>query len=164
MRAVVQDDGCRSVDRRDGPVAVPVGRVAVPVSGMSWVVWLLAWLGLSALAVVNGIARDALYLERLGERRAHQVATVVLLLLMLGYTWLVHQRWPLPGQGAAWQVGLVWLVLTVAFEVGLGRLQGRSWAELLASYDLLSGNLWVLVPLATLVLPPVVRWMSGQDT
>src|SRR5918997_1781576 len=51
-------------------------------------------------------------------------------------------------------VGAFWLVLTVLFEFGFGRgVDGKSWSDLLADYNLAEGRLWPLV-LAWLALGP----------
>lgn len=119
--------------------------------------WLVAWLGLAALGVANGAAREGLYPDALGDRTAHQISTVTLVLLILGYATLLQRWWPLLCRSTAWQVGAAWVLLTVAFELGFGRLAGTSWGDLLADYDLPAGRLWVFVPLTTLLAPPVTR-------
>jgi hypothetical protein len=53
-------------------------------------------------------------------------------------------------------VGILWAVLTVAFEFLAGHYAfGHPWPELLADYDLLRGRVWLLVLVTTLVAP---RW------
>jgi hypothetical protein len=53
-------------------------------------------------------------------------------------------------------VGLLWLVLTVAFEFGFFHyVVGKPWDVLLADYNILRGRLWVLV-LATVLLGPIL--------
>lgn len=60
----------------------------------------------------------------------------------------------------AWAVGAGWVLLTVAFEFLAGHyLFGRPWAQLTADYDVLSGRIWPLVLVATLVAP---RFVAGQ--
>ena len=50
---------------------------------------------------------------------------------------------------------MIWAVLTVIFEFAIGIAEGHSIAELLAAYNPLTGNLWLLV-LATTLFSPVV--------
>jgi hypothetical protein len=53
-------------------------------------------------------------------------------------------------------VGVLWMVLTVVFEVGLGRWAfGYSWAQIAADYNLLQGRLMSL-GLVLLVLAPLI--------
>lgn len=53
-------------------------------------------------------------------------------------------------------IGLLWVVLTVAFEFGFGHYGAhKPWPELLADYKLARGRIWVLV-LVTIVAAPYV--------
>src|SRR5690606_18552684 len=75
--------------------------------------WLAAWLGLAALGVGNGIARVALYEDAVGDRPAHQISTVTLMLLIAGYAWMLQRAWPLTSSRLAWQVGAAWALMTM---------------------------------------------------
>ena len=124
-------------------------------SPSAWRAWLLGWLGASLLAMLNGSLRRAVYEDRLGRMRAHYLSTSILLLAVVLYMRWLDSRWPSTSERQAWAIGASWLAATVVFEFGLGRLTGSSWADLLAQYDLRRGYVWVLVPLWTLVGPPV---------
>ena len=54
-----------------------------------------------------------------------------------------------------WLIGTGWVLLTIAFEFAAGLAGGSNVSELLAAYNPLSGNLWLLV-LATTLLSPVI--------
>src|SRR5919202_7098753 len=111
-----------------------------------WRAWLAGWLGATVIAIVNGIARRALYEERVGPMAAHYSATAVLLVLLGGYMWLLARRWPIPTRRTAVLIGGAWTALTIVFEFGLGRyVAGESWATLLQQYNLSRGNVWVLI-------------------
>ena len=53
-------------------------------------------------------------------------------------------------------VGIIWSVLTAAFEFAIGLARGRSWAELIEDYDFTRWRLFGLVLLAELVSPLIV--------
>ena len=54
-------------------------------------------------------------------------------------------------------IGLVWFLLTVAFEFTFGHyVAHHSWGKLFQDYNLLAGRLWVLVLLAVALLPIIV--------
>lgn len=119
--------------------------------------WTVAWGGLAALAVVNGMARG-LYAGRVGDARAHQISTVTLAPAVLGYADAVGRRWPLPSGAAAVRVGATWVGMTTAFEFCFGHfVAGQSWETLLADYDLRRGRLWPLVLVTTAAAPALVR-------
>jgi hypothetical protein len=125
--------------------------------------WCAAWAGLALLGVANGAARELTYQPYVGEHAGHQLSTVTLLLLVAGYTWLLQRRWPLLTARDALAVGVTWVGLTLAFEVGFGHyVAGTSWSALLADYDLRAGNLWLLVPLATALAPWAARRLDRR--
>jgi hypothetical protein len=121
----------------------------------------IGWIALPFLAVLNGFVRDTTYGPSLGYGLSHAVSVLPLLLLIALWAGFLARRWPLPGVAVGWRVGLVWLSLTLAFEFGLGALQGVALEAMLADYDVTRGQLWPLVPLATLVIPPI---MARKET
>lgn len=107
--------------------------------------YLLAWLGLPIIGIINGALRQFLYRDALGDLTAHQLSTVTGILLFGLYIWLLSRWWPLPSARAALTVGLLWLALTIGFEFIFGHyVMGNSWERLLADYNLLAGRVWVL--------------------
>lgn len=115
---------------------------------------LLAWLVLLALAVVNGAAREAWLIPRIGASAGHAVSSLSLSALIFLLSW-VAIGWINPVTAReAFLIGLVWLALTLAFEFLAGHYVFRTpWNELLADYDVLSGRIWVLVLLTTTLAP-----------
>jgi len=115
---------------------------------------LLAWLVLLALAVVNGAAREAWLIPRIGGLAGHAVSSLSLSALIFLLSWLTI-GWINPATARdAFLIGLVWLTLTLAFEFLAGHYVFRkSWNELLADYDVLSGRMWVLVLVTTTLAP-----------
>jgi len=111
------------------------------------------WLAILVLASLNGALRDLVVAPRIGDTAAMAISTVVLCGLVLMVTWM-SVGWIGPhSRRQALTVGLFWLVLTLAFEVGAGRLSGKSWSVVLADYNVLRGRIWVLVPIVTLLAP-----------
>jgi hypothetical protein len=82
------------------------------------------WMGILVLASRNGAVRDRLVAPRIGDTLARAISTLVLCGLVLLVT-LMAIRWTAPpNPQAALAVGLLWLVLTLTFEVRAGRLLG----------------------------------------
>jgi hypothetical protein len=117
----------------------------------------LAWLVLAVVMFVNGAVRALVLQPRLGEALARQLATGLGVTIVFGFAFLFVRRLEEPASGDLLLVGALWLVLTLAFEFGLGSVTGASWPEMLADYDILSGRLWPLIPLSALVAP----WLWG---
>jgi len=106
------------------------------------------------IAFGNGTLRELWIRKHTGELPAHQISTIVLLLLFGVYTWVIVRVWPPESADHAITIGLLWLLLTLAFEFLFGHYASNlSWSALLHEYNLLAGRLWVLVPLWIAVAP-----------
>ncbi len=115
-----------------------------------------AWLILVVAAILNGVLREAVYKDRLGELRAHQVSTLTGILLFGVIVWGLSRLWPLASAKQAWTVGFIWLAMTIAFEFLFGHFVMRHpWSKLLHDYNLLEGRVWLLVLIWTTIAPYV---------
>jgi len=118
--------------------------------------YLIAWFGMMVLAIINGGLRDVAYKPLVGDLAAHQISTIILLLLLAGYFWFLVRKWPIEYTKQAWVIGIMWFVMTEIFEFGMGlMIVGHPWDKLLQNYDLFGGKLWLLIPLWMLVGPYV---------
>ena len=118
--------------------------------------YLLAWVAMLVIAVANGALREASFAKAMPELRAHQLSTLIGSVLMGVFIWFVIRTWPPSSGREALLIGLVWLVLTVAFEFFMGLvLAHRPLSQVLEQYDLSAGRVWVLF-LLWLTLAPWV--------
>lgn len=112
------------------------------------------WLSFVILAVLNGIIREKILTEYLGEGVALALSGIMLSALIFLTTYLL-----LPAMGALQasqyrRIGFIWLLLTLAFEFGFGHfVMATPWPTLLAAYKIWEGNLWILVLATTTVAP-----------
>jgi hypothetical protein len=119
--------------------------------------YILAWIPMVFIAILNGAFREIVFAKRHSELRAHQLSCLTGILLFWAYTWLISFQWPVQSINEAITVGLVWLTLTVAFEFTFGRYVARhSWTKLFQEYNILAGRLWILVLLTVTLLPTIV--------
>jgi uncharacterized membrane protein YgdD (TMEM256/DUF423 family) len=118
---------------------------------------LLMWLTLAVVMFGNGAFRVLVLQPRLGESLARQLATVSGIVIVVALTLLFVRRLAHPRSRDLLKVGLLWLVLTLLFEFGMGAVSGASWETMLADYDLGRGRLWPLALLTILVAP----WLWG---
>ncbi|HET7896996.1 MAG TPA: hypothetical protein VFL47_04990 [Flavisolibacter sp.] len=115
--------------------------------------YVLAWIPMLVLAVLNGAVRELAYKKHVGELAAHQISTVTLLLLFAVYIRYIIAQFPPGSSTQAIFIGVLWVTLTLLFEFGFGRYRGNSWATLLADYNLAKGRLWIFIPVWILVAP-----------
>lgn len=122
---------------------------------------LLVWLLVILAESLSGALRRFLFDPQV-EFAARQVSVVVGVLIVFAITW-IFGRWMRPGGGrAAIGVGLIWVALTLAFEIGLGRATGVSWTRLASDYDLTHGGLMPLGLLAMALTPWAVLRLQAR--
>ena len=126
---------------------------------------IVVWFAVLALAVINGGVREAWLIPRLGPGLGRALSTVSLCGLVLLVTWLTI-GWIRPATaGNTLGVGVLWLVLTLAFEFGAGHyLFHKPWAVLLEDYDVSRGRIWLAVLVVVLLAPLWTARMRGLLT
>lgn len=102
----------------------------------------LVWLIIIGVETVHGILRSLLLMPAVGDFRARQMSvfTGSVLIFVVAYVFIdwIHAR----ARRGLIVVGLLWVLLTVIFEVVLGRLVlGLSWTRITEDYDLSKGGL-----------------------
>ena len=125
---------------------------SLPVLIRALAVWLLFILAES----VQGTLRRLLFRPET-EFLVRQVSVLVGALVLFAITWFCLRWMRLRTGAGALAVGMLWVALTLAFELALGRLVGADWDRVLADYDLLHGGLMPLGLLAMALTPWLVR-------
>jgi hypothetical protein len=107
-----------------------------------------------AIAIANGALREMTFGKHMTELRAHQLSTAIGAVLIGLPIWFIIRVWPPSSARQAAMIGVMWLLLTVAFEFAMGKLfMRRPWLELFADYNLLEGRVWAVF-LAWLAIAP----------
>jgi hypothetical protein len=123
--------------------------------------YVLAWFPMVAIAIANGALRESWYGKHLSELTAHQISTLTAVVLFGAYIWFVVQFWSPTSKAQAIAIGLLWLVMTIAFEFLFGHfVAGHTWERLLHDYNLLAGRVWPLVLVWVAVAPYLFFRMS----
>jgi hypothetical protein len=114
------------------------------------------WLIFIIIESLNGTMRTLWLVPWLGDLLAHQVSFMTGSLLILAIA-TIFVRWlNISSFSQSIGIGVLWMLLTVVFEVGLGRLAfGYTWAQIVADYNLLEGRL-MSIGLVLLVLAPLI--------
>lgn len=121
---------------------------------------LVVWLVIIAAETVHGVLRALFLAPLVGDLRARQIGVAVGSVIIVAIV-LAFSRW-LGVRSTRRQlgVGLVWVVLTIAFEAGLGTLLGLSAERMLADYDVRAGGFMVF-GLVVMLLSP---WIAARVT
>ena len=121
----------------------------------------LVWLVIMAAESVQGARRRTLLSLEL-EFALRQVSVVVGAAVIFAITWLCMRWMRLRTDAEALAIGIGWVVLTLLFELVLGRVFGVSAERLRADYDLLHGGLMPLGLAAMALTPWAVRRLQAR--
>lgn len=110
------------------------------------------WLLLMVSESLQGAVRRAVAGPdpALAVRQASVVTSTVIIFVI---AWFCMRWMQVRTTRGALAVGLLWVALTLAFELGLGWALGMTWREMLVDYDLLHGGL-MPIGLAVMALTP----------
>jgi hypothetical protein len=116
-----------------------------------------AWLVFMVTAIVNGAFRVSVLQPSISEHLAHLLSTAILCVLLFVeinvFLGLVGEY----SSASLGALGVMWALLTVAFEFGFGRyVAGDSWSTLLENYNVAKGRVWPAVLLVVLFTPVLV--------
>jgi hypothetical protein len=124
--------------------------------------YFFAWFGLVVLGLLNAAMRQVVYARYVSELAGHQISTLTLAVLVGLYAWALSGFLKLTSPGQAIGVGLMWMVLTIIFEFGLGRyVVGDSWGKLLYNYNVVEGRVWGLFVVWVALAPYVFYRFRG---
>lgn len=114
----------------------------------------IVWLIIISAEVVHGILRGLFLAPAVGDFRARQIAVftgIIIIFTIAYYTvrWINSSR-----TSQLFIIGLIWLVLTLAFEILLGRFAaGFSWERIFSDYNMAKGGLLPFGLLAMTFMP-----------
>jgi hypothetical protein len=100
------------------------------------------WLLLIAAEVLHGIVRAVFLVPHVGEFRSSQIGVftgslIILAIVLTSVRWIGATR-----SSQLLGIGILWLFLTLAFEILFGRfVVGASWERLASDYNVLEGGL-----------------------
>lgn len=116
--------------------------------------YVLAWFPLILVAIANGALREMIYKPYAGDLAAHQISTATFVFFFAAYVWAIGRRWKIESAGQSWLIGVIWVCMTIGFEFGFGHyVMGHAWTKLLHDYNILEGRVWIVVLVATLIVP-----------
>lgn len=117
---------------------------------------LTVWLVIIVAETIHGTLRTFFLAPYIGDLRARQISffTGCVLILAIAYLFIswIHAK----TIRLLLVVGLIWVVLTAAFEVMLGRFaMGLSWEQIIADYDITEGRL-MMFGFVFLMFSPII--------
>lgn len=102
---------------------------------------LVVWLVIIAVETVHGILRTLLLVPMMGDFPARQISVFTGSLLIFGVTHLFINWIAARTTLQLLMVGTIWVLLTILFEITLGRLVlDLSWDRITEDYDITRGG------------------------
>lgn len=118
----------------------------------------LVWFMMLLIAIVNGGVRNKVLAPAVGRRRALPLSGLILCALVFAVV-CIACRWFEPMAVGGWLLlGVVWVLMTLFFEVFFTLRKGVS---LLSLFSVHRGNLFILVIAVTLLAPLLCAY--GQN-
>lgn len=114
---------------------------------------MLVWLAIIAAETIHGIARGLLLVPAVGDQRSRQIGVFIGSAIIFAIAWLTIRWISARKTGELLLVGIVWVVLTFTFEIGLGWVIGFSWERIFSDYDIGAGGLMMAGLLFMLFAP-----------
>lgn len=123
---------------------------------MLWLRGFVIWLVFIVAESMNGTIRILWLIPSLGEMRSHQISFLTGSILILGIATLLIRWLNTSSVSQLIQVGVLWVFLTILFEICLGRfVLGYSWGQIAADYNIQKGGLMPF-GLLLLILSPLI--------
>ena len=114
----------------------------------------LIWVMIIPIAILNGGFREYV-LVKLGTL-ALPLSGIILSVCIWVIAYFLVPKIKNCNKKDYYVFGMIWFVLTNLFDLFAYIMDGGGFADLLHSYNILSGNTWVLVVLSALFAPPTV--------
>jgi hypothetical protein len=115
----------------------------------------VVWLVIALAESVHGTARILFLQPLIGDFPARQLAVFSGILIILAIAYLFSGWLRAKNDLQLFAVGLLWIVLTLTFEISLGRAMNLSWARIFSDYDIADGGL-MPIGLAFMLLAPLI--------
>ena len=116
------------------------------------------WFILAVSAIVVATFRVGVLLPPFGEQTAHQVGTLLYLIVQFFIIYFFIKKLKLKEIKTLLGIGIFWVVITIMFEFIFGHyVMGHPWQKLFADYNLFNGRLWILVLINNLIAPLISR-------
>ena len=115
--------------------------------------YILLWFPMLFIAIMNGMLREFVFRKYMGDLTAHQLSTVSLIIFFAVYIGILMKRIPPASSEKALLIGILWMLMTLAFEFGFGAYRGNSWSKMIGDYNIYKGHIWILIPVWVTIAP-----------
>lgn len=125
---------------------------------------ILVWVFLAIAETINGIFRVHYLNRKMTTHRARQIALISGSLLILSIGWFAVPWIGPRTYSECLLLGLIWLLLMLAYDIGFGRLVFHySWRRIAADFDVRKGNFLAIGMLVIFLTPLLVAKLQTVE-
>ena len=133
------------------------------VGAVPWQRALLVWMLIILAETVHGMAREIFIAPAIGDLKARQLGVLVGSVIILLIAWLTARWLGAKDRRTQLSSGHFWVVLTLLFEILLGRAIGVSWDRILSDYNPARGG-FMIAGLAVMLFAPLLAMKLRNAT
>ncbi len=120
------------------------------------------WIAIAILAIGNGLFRESVLVAYLGQGAALPISGISLSIIVFIVTYLAFPIFGKNDSLAYILIGFQWVLMTLLFEFVFGHyVIGKSWSDLFQIFNVLKGNLFIVVLVTSLFSPLIVSKIKG---
>ena len=117
---------------------------------------LVVWTVIIRAESIHGTARALFLQPYVGDLQARQIGVITGSIIIFVIVFALIRWVGARTVSQLLRIGCLWVVLTLAFEIGLGRLvMGYSWERIISDYNIVQGGL-LSIGMVVLLFAPVV--------
>lgn len=123
----------------------------------------VVWIAIAILAMGNGILRESVLVPSIGQDAALPISGIILSFIVFIVTYFTLPFFGKHDFITYILIGFQWVLLTLLFDVVLGHyVMEKSWSTLLQMFNIMNGDLFILVLLTSLISPLIVAKIKGE--
>jgi hypothetical protein len=117
----------------------------------------IIWTIIAAFAIANGALRELVLAPAIGARIALLLSGILLCAIVFLVTWCCYRLIAGRRKLTYLLIGLQWVLMTLSFEFVSGHfVAGKPWPEIFRVFNLMQGDLFIVVLAVSLVSPLLV--------
>lgn len=122
------------------------------------------WLSIIPLAILNAGLREKVLTPLIGAEYSLPISGITLIIFIFIVTFILLPKLGKGKPKVYWQIGFLWIMLTLIFETCMGVLMGKTFEQIINAYDITNGNLWLLVVIFIGFAPRLVAHIKHYYT
>lgn len=122
------------------------------------------WLSIIPLAILNAGLREKVLTPLIGTEYSLAISGITLIIFIFIVTFILLPKLGKGKPKVYWQIGFLWIMLTLIFETSMGIFMGNTFEQIVNAYDITNGNLWLLVVIFIGFAPRLVAHMKHYYT